>query len=152
MKVEGETISDYFHFAKWHVLVLVTWTILNFVFTHTSNSTLGIAMTKVTPVFLVVVFAHLGYHMAQKRKYNLNSTIFNGAFIGFLTGFLAGVLGVGAASYEFVVFARVGGWTLGPGLEGLIIGTISFGIIIGILRAFLGALIAAIGWISTRKY
>lgn len=152
MKVEGETLSKYFHYARWHILILVIWALVNFIFTYTANPAFGTAMTKFAPVFLIAVFAHLGYRMGFKKKYNANSAVFNGMFVGFLTGFLAGVLGVGTSSYEFVVFARVGGWTFGPGLSGMIVGAISFGLIIGLLRAILGGIITGIGWISTRKY
>jgi hypothetical protein len=152
MKIEGETISNYFYYARWHFLILVLWTLVNFIFTYTFNPSFGEAMTKFAPVFLIVVFAHLGYQMAQKKKYNADSAIFNGAFVGFLTGFLAGVLGIGTASYEFIIFLRVGGWTFGPGMAGMIVGVVSFGLIIGFLRAILGAIIVWIGWTSTRKY
>jgi hypothetical protein len=151
MKIEGDTLSYYIHFSIWHILVLAVWSILNFTFTYTKPA-LGSAMTKVAPIFLVIVFAHLGYKMGFRKKFNLNSVIFNGMFAGFMTGFLAGVIGVGLASYEFVVFLKIGGWTLGPGIGGLIIGVISFGIVIGVLRAVLGAIIAAIAWTSTRKH
>jgi hypothetical protein len=146
MKVEGKTLSDYFKFSSRHILILVIWALLNFFFTY-SKPEFGILMTKIAPIFLIIVFAHLGYKMRiKKKKFNHNSALFNGVFVGFLTGFLAGALGVSNMAQEFVMFTRVGGWTPGSGTSGLIIGIISFGIIIGILRAILGGIMTLIAF------
>lgn len=147
MKIEGKNISDYIKFSKWHIIILVVWTLLNFIITKSGFGTL---MTKIAPIFLIIVFAHLGYKMRAKR-FSSNGVLFNGLFIGFITGFLAGALSVDVLAYEFALFTKVGGWTVGQGTAGLVIGIISFGIIIGILRAIAGGIIANIAYSFAKK-
>jgi hypothetical protein len=147
MKIEGKNISDYVKFSKYHIAILIIWTLLNFTL---SKALFGTLMTKIAPIFLIIVFAHLGYKMRAKR-FTSNGTLFNGLFIGFITGFLAGALSIDVLAYEFALFTKVGGWAVGQGTAGLVIGIISFGIIIGILRAILGGIIANIAYSFAKK-
>lgn len=144
MKVEGKYLKEYIKLSKTHIIILFAWTLAGFfmplVFQEQQALiAFGSNMVIIAPIFMIFVFGHLGYSIANKTKHNfVSQAVFAGILAGLFSGLLAGILMIYQPVTSSYMINLLFNGSVRP--EARIALSLIAGIVTAVLRAVYGAI------------
>ena len=130
MNVEGIKLGGYLKKGFVHLIILVIWAIVGFVFSI-FNPAIAFAMGLIAPIPMIVIFGHLGGKFKKK-----NQAGFAGILIGLITGAVAGLFMANEIIWQLYV----------PFIGSQTLSMLSYASFIAISRAIFGWLFAMLGF------